>query len=261
MLLAALGIIAGIGLFKWIMGTDTRSDRYLEQIIEAAETGDGNAMISLFLTDEVRPEEIEKDIQGVLNIWNRTQDYTYRKTGYQMNSSSSNGVKVKTASSNYIITTERGEKLAVSMRWTERDGSAGLTDFTISTIEAVKPGGIIGTMVRWNLLQWVLFVFSLIMIVSTIVTAFDCYRRNLRYRWGWIALILFAYAAPGFSIIQENARRTLSFQFTTAIVGLSKYVVYSDGDIRFRLYLPVGMVIYWVLRKRLTPFVKGEPKV
>lgn len=261
MLLMTLCIIAGIGLFQWIMGSDTRSDQYLEQMIEAAETDSSNVMMSMYLRDEVGEEEIEKDIQALLKIWNRKQPYTYKKTGYQMNSNSSNSIKVKTTLSNFVVTTQEGEKLSVSMRWKERDGKAGLTDFTISTMEAVKPVGRIGTMGRWNLFQWVLFAFSLIIIACTIATAVDCYRRSPRYRWGWIALILLAYATPGFSIMHESARRTLSFHFSAAIVGLSKYMVSSHGDIKFSLYLPAGMVIYWILRKRLTPFVNGGPKV
>lgn len=260
-LFAALGVTAAVGMYKMIMRTDTQSDQYLEQLLEAAEKGDDFSAASLYMIREGSREEIEGDIQTLFKVWNRAQPYTYKKIGYRMNSSTANGEKVKVFTSNYIITTAEGEKLEAVLRREERGEGSGITVFHIAPRESVKPVGRLGTMDRWSLIQWLLFAFSLMMIAGTVVTAVDCYRRKPQCRWGWIALILLAYASPGFSLLQENGRRMLRVQCSATLVGFSKLVVYPDGGVIFRLLLPAGMVIYWIMRKRLTPPLKGESQL
>ncbi|MCC8026063.1 MAG: hypothetical protein LIP16_12310 [Clostridium sp.] len=252
-MLAVLCVAGAVGVYKLIMGTDTQSDQYLEQILKNAEKGDDPAIASLYLSQGASREDIKSDIRELLEVWNRPQPYTYKKTGYQMNSTTVNGVKVKVYTSAYTITTESGETLTATMRREERADDSGITDFMIAPRESLKPVGKLGTIGRWTPIQWLLFAFSLAMIGGTAATAFDCYRRKPGYRWGWIALILLAYASAGFSLLREGGRMTLRFHFSATLLGLSSYVWYPNGTIIFRLYLPVGMIIYWILRKRLIP--------
>ena len=89
------------------------------------------------------------------------------------------------------------------------------------------------------------------MIFSTIATAVICYRQNPRYKWGWIILILIAYLSMGFSVIRTPNTWEFKVNWSAATVRLSRYVTYENGSREFRLFLPAGMAVYWIMKKRL----------
>ncbi len=131
------------------------------------------------------------------------------------------------------------------------DGSRGIISFTVRDSASLAPQGTLRTIGHWNVFQWGLFLLSLAMISATIMTAVICYRQNPRYRWGWIILILIAYLSMGFSIIRTPARREFKVNWAAATVRLSRYVTYENGSREFRLFLPAGMAVYWIMKKRL----------
>ncbi|MCB7063906.1 hypothetical protein LI031_08650 [Enterocloster citroniae] len=254
-LLAAIVAVLLLHVFRLITGeikSDTRSDQYLEQMIGAASAGDRNAMDALYLSQGVSKKSMEKDMQTLLEVWDGEQEFTYKKTGYNRKTTTSNGKRIKTITANYKITTASGEKMSVVLRHVEGDnGDSGLTNFVIRTEESLKPIGTLGSMGKWNVVQWFLFVFSMAVFGAAVVSTADCYRNKIRYRWGWIALIMLVYVAPGFSLMLEDRRKVLRFTCSVALMGLSKYVVYPENGVMFSLCLPAGMGIYWVMRKHL----------
>lgn len=111
--------------------------------------------------------------------------------------------------------------------------------------------GTLRSISHWNIFLWGLFLLSLVMIFSTIATAILCYRQNPRYKWGWIILILIAYLSMGFSIIRTPNTWEFKVNRSAATVRLSRYVTYENGSREFRLFLPTGMAVYWIMKKRL----------
>lgn len=90
------------------------------------------------------------------------------------------------------------------------------------------------------------------MIFSTIATAIICYRQNPRYKWGWIILILIAYLSMGFSVIRTPNTWEFKVNWSAATVRLSRYVTYENGSREFRLFLPAGMAVYWIMKNGWT---------
>ena len=55
----------------------------------------------------------------------------------------------------------------------------------------------------------------------------------------------------GFSVIRTPTTWEFKVNWSAATVRLSRYVTYENGSREFRLFLPAGMAVYWIMKKRL----------
>ncbi len=228
------------------------ADQYLEQMTSAASQGDRDAMRSLYMPGAVPKEHMERQIQENVDIWGKSQLDSFKKKGLNIRTSTKNGVKTKSVECSYGIKTEDGQRFtAILNRMESSDGNQGIISFSIRDNVSLNPQGTLRSISHWNVFQWGLFLLSLIMIFSTIATAIICYRQNPRYKWGWIILILIAYLSMGFSVIRTPNTWEFKVNWSAATVRLSRYVTYENGSREFRLFLPAGMAVYWIMKKRL----------
>lgn len=232
---------------------DTRSDYYLEQMLRAAASGDKSAMESLYQPQNVFTKQTGQEIQGLLDIWEVNQGYTYNRTGYNRKLSIFNNRETTRITSTYTVTLDNGKKMNVTLQRVEQDdGNSGLAYFNIKDAEVMKPVGTLGSISQWNHFQWGMFILSLTVIASTVVTAVICYRQSPKYRWGWIALILLAYFTVGFTALKEEYRSSVNFTYSITIAGLSKYVIYPGSGARLLVNMPMGMIVYWIMKRKLS---------
>ena len=226
--IAAFFLYKGVTLF---FDREIVADQYLEQMTSAASQGDRDAMRSLYMPGAVPEEHMERQIQENVDIWGKSQLDSFKKKGLNIRTSTKNGVKTKSVECSYGIKTEDGQRFtAILNRMESSDGNQGIISFIIRDNVSLNPQGTLRSISHWNVFQWGLFLLSLIMIFSTIATAVICYRQNPRYKWGWI-------------IFKVN--------WSAATVRLSRYVTYENGSREFRLFLPAGMAVYWIMKKRL----------
>ena len=247
--IAALFLYKGVTLF---FDREIVADQYLEQMTSAASQGDRDAMRSLYMPGAVPKEHMERQIQENVDIWGKSQLDSFKKKGLNIRTSTKNGVKTKSVECSYGIKTEDGQRFtAILNRMESSDGNQGIISFSIRDNVSLNPQGTLRSISHWNVFQWGLFLLSLIMIFSTIATAIICYRQNPRYKWGWIILILIAYLSMGFSVIRTPNTWEFKVNWSAATVRLSRYVTYENGSREFRLFLPAGMAVYWIMKKRL----------
>ena len=246
---AAFFLYKGVTLF---FDREIVADQYLEQMTSAASQGDRDAMRSLYMPGAVPEEHMERQIQENVDIWGKSQLDSFKKKGLNIRTSTKNGVKTKSVECSYGIKTEDGKRFtAILNRMESSDGNQGIISFIIRDNVSLAPQGTLRSISHWNVFQWGLFLLSLIMIFSTIATAVICYRQNPRYKWGWIILILIAYLSMGFSVIRTPNTWEFKVNWSAATVRLSRYVTYENGSREFRLFLPAGMAVYWIMKKRL----------
>ena len=246
---AAFFLYKGVTLF---FDREIVADQYLEQMTSAASQGDRDAMRSLYMPGAVPEEHMERQIQENVDIWGKSQLDSFKKKGLNIRTSTKNGVKTKYVECSYGIKTEDGKRFtAILNRMESSDGNQGIISFIIRDNVSLAPQGTLRSISHWNVFQWGLFLLSLIMIFSTIATAVICYRQNPRYKWGWIILILIAYLSMGFSVIRTPNTWEFKVNWSAATVRLSRYVTYENGSREFRLFLPAGMAVYWIMKKRL----------
>jgi len=247
--IAAFFLYKGVTLF---FDREIVADQYLEQMTSAASQGDRDAMRSLYMPGAVPKEHMERQIQENVDIWGKSQLDSFKKKGLNIRTSTKNGVKTKSVECSYGIKTEDGQRFtAILNRMESSDGNQGIISFSIRDNVSLNPQGTLRSISHWNVFQWGLFLLSLIMIFSTIATAIICYRQNPRYKWGWIILILIAYLSMGFSVIRTPNTWEFKVNWSAATVRLSRYVTYENGSREFRLFLPAGMAVYWIMKKRL----------
>ena len=247
--IAAFFLYKGVTLF---FDREIVADQYLEQMTSAASQGDRDAMRSLYMPGAVPEEHMERQIQENVDIWGKSQLDSFKKKGLNIRTSTKNGVKTKSVECSYGIKTEDGKRFtAILNRMESSDGNQGIISFIIRDNVSLAPQGTLRSISHWNVFQWGLFLLSLIMIFSTIATAVICYRQNQRYKWGWIILILIAYLSMGFSVIRTPNTWEFKVNWSAATVRLSRYVTYENGSREFRLFLPAGMAVYWIMKKRL----------
>ena len=247
--IAAFFLYKGVTLF---FDREIVADQYLEQMTSAASQGDRDAMRSLYMPGAVPEEHMERQIQENVDIWGKSQLDSFKKKGLNIRTSTKNGVKTKSVECSYGIKTEDGQRFtAILNRMESSDGNQGIISFIIRDNVSLAPQGTLRSISHWNVFQWGLFLLSLIMIFSTIATAVICYRQNPRYKWGWIILILIAYLSMGFSVIRTPNTWEFKVNWSAATVRLSRYVTYENGSREFRLFLPAGMAVYWIMKKRL----------
>ena len=247
--IAAFFLYKGVTLF---FDREIVADQYLEQMTSAASQGDRDAMRSLYMPGAVPEEHMERQIQENVDIWGKSQLDSFKKKGLNIRTSTKNGVETKSVECSYGIKTEDGQRFtAILNRMESSDGNQGIISFSIRDNVSLNPQGTLRSISHWNVFQWGLFLLSLIMIFSTIATAVICYRQNPRYKWGWIILILIAYLSMGFSVIRTPNTWEFKVNWSAATVRLSQYVTYENGSREFRLFLPAGMAVYWIMKKRL----------
>jgi len=247
--IAAFFLYKGVTFF---FDREIVADQYLEQMTSAASQGDRDAMRSLYMPGAVPEEHMERQIQENVDIWGKSQLDSFKKKGLNIRTSTKNGVKTKSVECSYGIKTEDGKRFtAILNRMESSDGNQGIISFIIRDNVSLAPQGTLRSISHWNVFQWGLFLLSLIMIFSTIATAVICYRQNQRYKWGWIILILIAYLSMGFSVIRTPNTWEFKVNWSAATVRLSRYVTYENGSREFRLFLPAGMAVYWIMKKRL----------
>lgn len=138
---------------------------------------------------------------------------------------------------------------------TEVDGLNGLYDFQLQLESQFNPKftGTITTMAGANAFQWVLFVLSLVMFLFVVITAVDCSRRKMKYKPLWLILTLAAMVTFTLTLSDGN----LSAHFGVGILFPYNYLaLYETGAFAFRLMVPIGAIIYWLVRR---PMTKTEP--
>lgn len=249
---------------NYFFSREITSDQYLEQILDMAESGDTEGIRSLYIEGTADNKQIDREIQMIMDTWDGSQEYTFKKTGLSINTNSSNGFKTKEVECTYRIQTDDNQKLVMQLERAELpNGENGLVSIYMKHMGTLAPQGSLTTIGQWNILQWGLFFLSIAMIVWTAVTAVICCRQRPRYRWVWLALILLAYLYVGFYVSAEEGGHMLRFEWRAAFIGFSKFLRYTNQSIRFRLCLPVGTIVYWLMKKKLeqdkeSGYPKGE---
>lgn len=247
--------IAAFFLYKGVnhfFDKEILADQYLEQMVSAASEGDRDTMGSLYLSGSVPENYMEKEIQENIDAWGNREMVSFKKRGLNISSTTSRGAKSKVVECSYRVMADDGQRFTASLKRVETsDGNRGIVSFVIRDAASLAPQGTLRSMGHWSVFQWGLFLLSFLLILSTVVTAVTCYRQHPRYRWGWVILILVAYLSVGFSIVHTPGRREFKVNWAATTVKFSRYVIYSDGSREFRLFLPAGMAVYWIMKRRL----------
>lgn len=127
----------------------------------------------------------------------------------------------------------------------DTDGIAG---FHFDVYAQTVTTGTLLTMQGADGAQWVFLLIGLAEIGLIIGSVVDCARTKIKRKALWIVLILLGSVIWTLSAVQGK----VSFNFNIGLLlSHTALIRYSTGGFMLRLYLPVGMVAYWIMRRKL----------
>ncbi len=152
---------------------------------------------------------------------------------------------VETYSATYRLVSESQTGLSVEVALSSE--TEGLIRYVVH--QSVSSTGTLATVGQFNPVQWGLLIYSALCIALVVLMVLDCAKRTLNARALWILLIILGHL----KLYAATVDSTLSTGFRIgALLPFSKLVLYQNGAFDLALFLPVGAVVYFFLRKRLT---------
>lgn len=229
-------------------GSTVKNERLLNNtqvMVEAVINDDYRAARSV-LADTIPDRDMKTIFPELCEYMDDATEYTLFQTGWRTNAKGS--VSMYTAT--FYVSTDVGDFVINSI---EIDGVEGLSSFDITRAEdsLTTPAGIIKAYTGSSPWQYVFLAIMLIELAFIIWMLADCSRRAVRVKAVWIILI-----AAGMFTLAFNWRDSLSISFYIGSVFYPTAVMITQGVTRFFVLVPVGAVLYFILRKKLT---KREP--
>ena len=118
-----------------------------------------------------------------------------------------------------------------------------LVSFVFSTEDAKAEGGIAGVV---SIVMYVITGLSVALVVLMVI---DCARRRLNAKALWIILIVIGHL----EIYATKTASDLSMGYHIgALVPFSNFAAYESGAFELSLFIPVGAIVYFFMRKWLT---------
>ncbi len=207
-----------------------------EQMIDSIIAKDSDAAYEL-IKDATTREECDAFLDSVSVYIDDVTGYELKQTGWHWNLD--NGIESYTATFN--MTTAEGREYEVTA--VSIEGYDGIANFNIVEI---KNSGILST--PWLIpFKMVGVMITLVAVAFTVWMIVDCSKRRLNKKALWIIAILLgivgkiAFSSNGFNI---GANISLIVPVTRAAL--------SNGLVTMQLAVPVGAIVYFCMRKKLT---------
>lgn len=224
--------------------TKARMRGNCETVLDSLIAGDTDAAYTV-LTAAAPREEFDAFAAQIIPMLEGVDSYELKQTGWHVRTE--NGVTETTLT--YLMTCSDGAQYLVEV--SETSDTAGLTGFFINLpeTEANNAAPIALRIVFW--------VFSLAILAFCVWMLVDCARRKVKYKALWIILILLgATVTVTMGGGNFNLNTTVGLVLAISSIYVNALTMTSVSTVT----VPVGAVIYFFLRRRLTvPAVEPEP--
>lgn len=205
-----------------------------EQFVNSVVADDADAAFSL-MTPGVDKTEFDSFFVIIRGYFEGAKDYELNQTGWNVNIN--NGVSSYRVT--FTVNTDNGAEIEVETTIVEGYENIYHIHFTpIKSSDSALP---------------ILFPFqmgalalSLAEIAFCIWMIVDCAKRNIKKKALWIILILVGVSV-GLSVGQG-----IHFDWLIGLVIGGSSVTTSGGLVSFEVMIPVGAIIYFILRKKMT---------
>ena len=221
-----------------------RSDT--DAFLEALTAGDGDGAYAVLYSGIPRTE-FDAAFDGMHTYVEGVADYTLEPIYYHYTTKDG----TETIQMTYRMTAG-GRNFIVTALKTE--GLAGLSGVHMAPEEqtSLHYTGTPGRMAGANLVQWAVLVLGVLAWVFVIWMVVDCSRRKIRLKALWLVLIIL-----GAVILTLTVDGDFRMGFNIGLhLRLSSLICYGDGSMELSLVIPLGAIVYFFRRKKLT---KPEP--
>lgn len=198
------------------------------------------------MKDSVSDEDFRRFYDGARKLFEGVESYTLTMIGLEYNIS--DGVTRYTAV--YRLETNVGKDYDVTVGTSS--AMEGLFGFHLTSAGADK-AEYTGTLTTWRQAtpeQWVMILIGFATVVFVIAMLVDCCRQRILKKWLWILVIVFGSVA--FLVTLQDGGVKLNFNFFN-LLSYTALLIYQNpaNVVQLRLFLPVGAIVYLILRKAL----------
>lgn len=224
---------------------------YTEAMLDAILANDVNAGYAL-VDDIASKEAFESSFFSMREMLKDVKAYELSVLSIYFNSGIQNGERKKTVNAVYQMDTDAGAfVIQVKTDSTYEELSAFyITPFEKTDYYSV---GTLSNMKGATLLQWAFLLSNLLSVAFCIFALADCLRHKMKYKPLLVALIVLGFVSFTLSV----ATSTLNFNFNFSLFRYSALIRYGGGTVALRMMLPVGALLYFLLRKKM--MVKDSP--
>ena len=213
-----------------------------DAFLNALAAGDGDGAYAALYSGIPRTE-FDAAFDGMYSCIEGVTDYTLEPIHY--NYTSQNGTvtiqmtyRMTAGDRNFIVTALKTE------------GLEGLSGIHMAPEEqtALHYTGTPGHMAGANALQWAVLALGLLTWAFVIWMVVDCSRRKIRLKALWLVLIIL-----GAVILTLTVGSGFNLRFNIGLhLRLSSLICYGDGSTELSLVIPLGAIVYCIMRKKLT---------
>lgn len=193
------------------------------------------------ISSNIPQRELQTKFDELAAMLPEADNYTLTPTN--INKKTSNGL---TQTSVRFLMEIRDQSFLVDV--STLSNQEGLYSIFLQPYEVITVTGTIDTLGQCDVLQILFLVIAAAETVFVIWMFVDCCRHKMKYKAGYLILILMGNLILAFTAAAQNLH--LQFQFGLFLT-YSALLRYSSGEMMIRLFIPIGAIVYFSMRKRI----------
>ncbi len=242
LLLVALSLFTACSAKTDIGEVDDLTEDYLDYLL-----ADDYAKAYDLLKENVTDADFKPYWDAMRTATEGATDYELEQIGWQINTK--NGVTTHSAAFTVTLNNDR----SIFVRTVLVEGQSGIGG--ISFHETTEFEATTGTYAP--IINIVLMIVSILIMAFTVWTLVDCARRKIKVKALWIIVILLGFTLT----LTIGAQSGLTFGFGLFFTLSQAIADPSLLALTLKLNIPLGAILYLILRKRLTPASAPEAPI
>ncbi len=229
---------------------------YTEIMIDAIIAKDFDTAYSM-IDDACSKDEFARVCTNMEVLLYDVESYKLEFTGVYKNINFHNGKTVNTLSATYKMTDNTDRVYIISVE--SNSEFEKLSYFEIQPYENTKlySTGAINSMKDASPIQWVILLSNLVSIAVVIFAVIDCSRQKIKKKTLWLIIIILGLLTFGVTLSTSSLYFKLNISWFN---NYSAFIKYGDGSMILRFMLPVGAIVYFIMRNHLIKKAATPPQ-
>lgn len=221
-------------------------DREVERLIAALNEDDADRIFQSLHPGIVTREEFDESYEAIRKIWQKS--YTHTKKLNAINTQKtlgSSGNSQICEAQYYVYTPDKFYTINISHL--SDDNGDGMGGFYLKVgAEPMLISGSFTTAGENSVIQWGILLFGVLSYLLVIITVVDILRKRPRLFGLWLVAVL-----TFFSFHVQKMPDNFYMGVGVKWFIMPAYNIYNNGSWILILAFPVGVIVYWCLRKKL----------
>lgn len=228
---------------------------YTEGMLDAIIDKDFDTAYS-FVQDVYSEDEFAQQYNEMESLLCDVKSYELTLVGFNNNVNVTNGKKLATISASYTMT-ENDKEYVVFVSTSSNYEKLSSFDVKLFEDTSLYTTGNINNMAQASLFQWIMILTNVVSLALMLFAVVDCSKHKINKKALWIIFIVLGLISFRFSFGPEMIK--LNF-YLGMITNYSAFIKYGNGSFVLRLMIPLGAIVYLIVRKRLIKKASTPPQ-